>query len=112
MPRRYWTTACQNYSLKSQCATGTERWITRWEQEHLLDAVQQRFDANPHAMRQCREAAEHPFGTMKARMSATHVLTKTLLKVAAKMALAVLAYNLTRVMNFVGAKLLMAALAA
>jgi len=71
-----------------------------------------RLDANPQAMRQRRETVEHPFGTMKARMGATHFLTKTLPKVAAEMALAVLAYNLTRVMNIVGTKPLMAALAA
>jgi hypothetical protein len=51
-----------------------------------------------------RETVEHPFGTMKARMGATHFLTKTLPKVAAEMALSVLAYNLTRVMNIVGIK--------
>jgi len=80
------------------------------EHEHLLEAVQQRLDANPQAMRQRRETVEHPFGTMKARMGATHFLTKTLPKVAAEMALSVLAYNLTRVMNIVGTKPLMAAI--
>src|SRR5215475_1175611 len=108
--RRYWTTACQNCSLKSQCTTGPERRITRWEHEHLLEAAQQRLDANPKAMRQRRETVEHPFGTIKARMGATHFLTKTLPKVAAEMALSVLAYNLTRVMNIVGIKPLMAAI--
>ena len=49
---------------------------------------------------------------MKARMGATHFLTKTLPKVSAEMALSVLAYNLTRVMNIVGTKPLMAAIAA
>ena len=97
--RRYWTTACQDCSLKSQCTTGPERRIPRWEHEHLLEAVQQRLDANPQAMRQCRETVEHPFGTMKARMGATHFLTKTLPKVAAEMALSVLAYNPTRVIE-------------
>jgi transposase len=110
--RRYWTTACQGCSLKRKCTTGPERRITRWEHEHLLEAVQERLDANPYAMRQRRETVEHPFGTMKARMGATHFLTKTLPKVAAEMALAVLAYNLTRVMNIIGTKPLMAALAA
>ncbi len=109
--RRYWTTACRNCSLKSRCTTGPERRIPRWEHEHLLDAVQQRLDANPQAMRQRRETVEHPFGTMKARMGATHFLTKTLPKVAAEMALSVLAYNLTRVMNIVGIKPLIAAIA-
>src|SRR5215510_14841021 len=110
--RRYWATACSKCRLKSQCTTGPERRIARWEHEHLLDAVQQRLDANPQAMRQRRETVEHPFGTMKARMGATHFLTKTLPKVAAEMALSVLAYNLTRVMNIVGTKPLMAAIAA
>ena len=49
---------------------------------------------------------------MKARMRATHFLTKTLPKIAAKMVLSVLAYNLTRVMNIVGIKPLIAAIAA
>src|ERR1700739_1051884 len=110
--RRYWTAACQGCSLKSQCTTGPERRIPRWEHEHLLEAVQQRLDANPKAMRQRRETVEHPFGTMKARMGATHFLTKTLPKVAAEMALSVLAYNLTRVMNIVGVEPLIAAIAA
>jgi hypothetical protein len=36
------------------------------------------------------------------RMGATHFLMKTLPKVATEMALAVLGYNLTRVINIVG----------
>ena len=74
----------------------------------MLEAVQQRLDANPQAMRQRRETVEHPFGTIKARMGATHFLMKTLPKVAAEMALHVLAHNLTRVMNIIGIKPLMA----
>jgi transposase len=110
--RRYWTTACPQCRLKSQCTKGPERRIARWEHEHVLEAVQQRLDANPEAMRQRRETVEHPFGTMKARMGATHFLMKTLPKVAAEMALSVLAYNLTRVMNIVGIKPLIAAITA
>jgi transposase len=110
--RRYWTYACKTCRIKSQCTPGSERRITRWQHEHLLDAVQQRLDANPQAMRQRRETVEHPFGTMKARMGATHFLTKTLPKVAGEMALSVLAYNLTRVMNIVGTRTLIAAIAA
>jgi Transposase DDE domain len=78
----------------------------------VLEEVQRRLDNNPQAMRQRRETVEHPFGTLKMRMGATHFLTKTLPKVAAEMALSVLAYNLTRVLNIVGSKPLMAAIAA
>ena len=108
--RRYWTTACPACPLKSKCTTGPERRIPRWEHEHLLDAVQQRLDEDPQAMRRRRETVEHPFGTMKARMGATHFLMKTLPKVATEMALHVLAYNLTRVMNIVGTRALMASI--
>jgi len=109
MLRRYWTTACPCCPLKSQCTKGPERRITRWEHEHLLEAVQQRLDENPQAMRLRRETVEHPFGTLKMRMGATHFLMKRLPKVATEMALHVLAYNLTRVMNIVGVKPLIAA---
>jgi transposase len=108
--RRYWTSACPHCPLKSQCTTGAERRITRWEHEHLLEAVQRRLDENPRAMRVRRETVEHPFGTLKMRMGATHFLMKRLPKVATEMALHVLAYNLTRVMNIVGVKPLMAAI--
>ena len=100
--RRYWTTACQTCSIKSRCTPAKERRITRWEHEHVLEAVQRRLDANPKAMRQRRETVEHPFGTIKARMGATHFMMKTLPRVAGEMALHVLAYNLTRVMNIIG----------
>jgi hypothetical protein len=63
-------------------------------------------------MRQRRETVEHPFGTMKARMGATHFLTKTLPRVATEMALSVLAYNLTRMINIIGVKPLIAAIGA
>jgi transposase len=110
--RRYWTNACQSCAIKNNCTTGKERRITRWEHEHVLEAVQRRLDEHPEKMRQRRETVEHPFGTIKARMGATHFLMKTMPKVATEMALHVLAYNLTRVMNIMGTKPLMAAMRA
>jgi len=109
---RYWTDACRTCPLKAQCTTGRERRITRWEHEEVVEAVQERLDKNPEAMRTRRETVEHPFGTMKMRMGATHFLMKTLPKVATEMALHVLAYNLTRVLNIVGVKPIMAAVRA
>jgi hypothetical protein len=107
--RRYWTTACRTCAIKSRCTTGEQRRITRWEHEHVLEAVQRRLDQNPQAMRQRRETVEHPFGTIKARMGATHFLMKTLPRVGGEMAVHVLAYNLTRVVNIIGTKPLIAA---
>ena len=102
MLRRYWTNACRTCAIKHRCTTGVQRRITRWQHEHVLEAAQRRLDENPQAMRQRRETVEHPFGTIKARMGATHFLMKGLPRVATEMALHVLAYNLTRVMNILG----------
>jgi DDE family transposase len=110
--RRYWTNACESCAIKQSCTTGKERRITRWEHERVLEAVQRRLDEHPEKMRQRRETVEHPFGTIKARMGATHFLMKTLPRVAAEMALHVLAYNLTRLMNIMGIQPLMAAIRA
>lgn len=110
--RRYWTNACQSCAIKPECTTGKERRISRWEHEHILEAVQRRLDEHPEKMRQRRETVEHPFGTIKARMGATHFLMRRLPRVASEMALHVLAYNLTRVMNIMGIGPLIAAIRA
>ena len=109
---RYATKACRHCAIKHNCTKGNERRIKRWEHEHIIEVVQRRLDAHPEKMRQRRETVEHPFGTIKARMGATHFLMKTLPKVATEMALHVLAYNLTRVMNIMGVQPLMAAMRA
>jgi transposase len=109
---RYWTNACRTCALKEKCTKGPQRRITRWEHEEVLEAVQARLDRNPNAMRTRRETVEHPYGTIKMRMGATHFLCKTLPKVATEMALCVLTYNLTRVINIVGVAKLMEAITA
>jgi transposase len=110
--RHYWTNVCQACPIKELCTTGKERRIGRWEHEAVLEAVQRRLDENPQAMRQRRETVEHPFGTIKAWMGATHFLMKRLRNVRTEMALNVLAYNLTRVMNILGIRPLIAAIRA
>jgi len=108
--RHYSTNACGECPLKTECTKAKQRIIERWEHEPVLEAAQKRLDENPQAMRTRRETVEHPFGTIKMRMGATHFLTKTLPKVATEMALCVLTYNLTRVMNIVGVEKLMEAI--
>ncbi len=108
--RRYATKGCRDCALKACCTTTTQRVVTRWEHEEVLEAVQRRLDENPQAMRQRRETVEHPFGTIKMRMGATHFLMKRLRNVKTEMALSVLAYNLTRVINIIGIKPLLAAI--
>jgi len=109
--RRYWTNNCQACVLKSKCTTGQERRITRWEHEAVLETVQARLDHHPEKMAVRRSTAEHPFGTIKCWMGATHFLMKRLPKVATEMALNVLAYNMKRVMAILGVAGLLEALA-
>ena len=108
----YWTTQCENCALKAQCTTGKERRIKRWEHEAVLDAMQQRLDQAPDIMRIRRQTVEHPFGTLKAWMGATHFLTRTIKRVSTEMSLHVLAYNLKRVIAILGVVPLTAAIRA
>jgi transposase len=95
----YWYSDCASCSIKSQCTGADARRVKRWEHERVLDQMQERLDRDPGKMRIRRQTAEHPFGTLKAWMGATHFLTKTLPKVRTEMSLHVLAYNMKRMMN-------------
>jgi transposase len=110
---RYWDRAsCQACVLKSRCTPSLERRVTRWEHEAVIDAMQERLDRRPNAMRTRRATVEHPFGTLKAWMGATHFKTRTLEKVRTEMSLHVLAYNLKRLIQIFGVGPLMAAMRA
>ena len=63
-------------------------------------------------MRVRRQTVEHPFGTIKSWMGATHFQMKTLKNVNTEMALHVLAYNMKRVMRILGVGGLMEAIRA
>jgi transposase len=108
----YWTTKCGGCPLKSKCTTSNLRRIRRWEHEAVIDAMQDRLDRAPETMLIRKQTAEHPFGTLKSWMGATHFLTRTLEKVRTEMSLHVLAYNLKRVIAILGVLPLMAAMRA
>lgn len=100
--RRYWTNVCEACALKQHCTPSKQRRITRWENEAVLERAQSRLDQRPDAMIVRRSTVEHPFGTIKAWMGATHFKMKTLKHVATEMALHVLAYNIKRVIAILG----------
>jgi transposase len=109
---KYWSSACPRCALRAKCTTSKYRRIGRWEHEAVLDDMQRRLDECPTAMQRRRSTAEHPFGTIKAWMGATHFLCRGLSRVSAEMSLHVLAYNLKRVMKIMGSGPLIAALRA
>jgi transposase len=110
---RYWNlSSCRTCPLKAQCTPAKERRVSRWEHEAVIEAMQARLDRAPKAMRLRRATVEHPFGTLKAWMGATHFRMKRLDHVRTEMSLHVLAYNLKRVIAILGVQPLMAAMRA
>ena len=105
-------TACFTCPLKPRCTAEKAKRVKRWKHEGVLDAMQDRLDRMPEAMGARRQTVEHPFGTLKVWMGATHFLTRTLDKVRTEMSLLVLAYNLKRMIAIRGADSLMAAIRA
>src|SRR5438094_1146826 len=99
----YWQSRCGECTIKAQCTTGKERRIKRWEREDVIDAMQQRLDRAPDAMRTRRQTVEHPFGTNMAWMVATHFLTRGLKRARFDAGLYLLAYKPKRVLSILSA---------
>jgi len=108
--RRYWSSACPQCSLKPSCTTGKNRRVSRWVHEEVVERAAARLVAKPDAMEVRRATVEHPYGTLKHWMGATHFLTKTLDHVSTEMSLHVLAYNMKRVINLIGTQKLLEAI--
>jgi len=103
---RYWSSNCQTCNLKEQCTPSKQRRVTRWEHEAVLDRVERRLAREPDKMRIRSQTVEHPFGTLKHWMGATHFQMRRLEHVSTEMSLHVLAYNMKRVINIIGIKAL------
>jgi transposase len=110
--KRYWTSVCSSCTIKEQCTTGKERRVSRWVHADVLDRAQARLDKKPDAMRTRRATVEHPFGTLKSWMGATHFQMKTLPRVSTEMSLHILAYNMKRAINLLGTKEILATILA
>ena len=110
---RYYTAiACKHCQLKPKCTRNKEsRRITRWINEDILESMEKRVTANPLMMEYRKQLVEHPFGTMKRWMDQGYFLTRGLGKVRTEFSLTVLAYNIKRVINIIGVKNMVAALA-
>jgi transposase len=99
----YMRYGCSSCPLKTKCTTGNAKRLKRWEKEAILDKAEAELRKHPHAMRQRKQIAEHPYSTIKHWMSSTHFLTRRLPSVKAEMSLHILAYNLKRAINVLGA---------
>jgi len=105
MLKRYWVSdpICRACQLKPQCSNSKQsRRITRWEHQDQIDKMDQLMVSMPDSMLIRKQTVEHPFGTIKSWMGATHFLTKRLPNVSTEMSLHVLAYNLRRMISILG----------
>ncbi len=95
---------CAKCPQKPNCTTGKRRWVSRSFFEDALQACQQRLDDRPDAMRQRRSTVEHPYGTIKDQiLGNARLLMRGMAGARAELSLAVLAYNVKRVVNMKGA---------
>jgi transposase len=109
---KYWSSACPRCPMKEKCTKSDYRRVARWEHEHVLETMQNRLNEAPETAVTRRQTVEHVFGTLKAWLGTTPLLTKTLPKVRTEVSLAVLAYNMKRMIKIIGAQGMMRAIAA
>ncbi len=93
---------CYRCAVKANCTPGIERRIKRRDHEEVIEAMQDRLDRMPGAMRVRVRTVEHVFGTIKDWMGRSHLKTSTLNNVATVMSLHVLAYIIKRAITLVG----------
>ena len=104
--------ACHACATRARCTPEKFKRFKRWKHEAVLEAMQRQLDAMPDAMAVRRATVEHVFGTLKAWMGSTPFLTKGLKGVRTEMSLAILAYNMKRMIRLFGATWLIQAIRA
>jgi hypothetical protein len=106
----YRASGCKSCPLKANCTRNKEnRTITRLASEEVQERMAERVAANPQIMRRRKAIIEHCFGTIKRSLGYDYFLCRGMRNVATEVNLTVLAYNLKRACNLVGAKNLIAA---
>lgn len=95
---------CRDCTIRTQCTRSKKepQKIRRGVHEDEMEAMQQGLKETPDVMLIRKQTVEHPFGTIKSWMGATHFLTRRFKNVRTEMNLHVLAYNLKRVMSILG----------
>lgn len=102
---------CARCAHKGKCTTTSRRLVSRHWYEEAVQANVARVTAAPHMMTLRRQSVEHPFGTIKHQiLRNARLLLRGLKGARAELSLAVLAYNLKRVVSMVGIQKLTQAL--
>ena len=100
---------CGICAMKPRCTNSAQRMLSRHLDEDALNRMHQR--ATPELMRLRRSTVEHPFGTLKYRIFGhPRLLLRGLSGAQTEIGLAIMAYNLKRMVNLLGASRLTSAL--
>ena len=100
---------CGICAMKPRCTKSAQRMLSRHLDDDALNRMHQR--ATPELMRLRRSTVEHPFGTLKYRIFGhPRLLLRGLSGAKTEIAIAVMAYNLKRMVNLLGATRLTSAL--
>lgn len=104
----YARTGCDACPLQSHCTKVDKRWITRHFYEEALNRSASRVRENPQLMRRRSAVVERPFAHLKQIMGLRRFQCWGKEGARAEMGLGVLAYNLNRMINEIGAQRLIA----
>jgi transposase len=103
------TSDCGSCAMKPRCTRSQQRMLSRHMDDDALDRMHQR--ATPELMRLRRSTVEHPFGTLKYRIFGhPRLLLRGLSGANIEIGIAIMAYNLKRMLNLIGATRLTRAL--
>jgi len=106
--RVYGTMACSKcpFFLTRCTADRSGRKIYRGLHEKLVEEMRQRIKSDPSKTQLRKELCEHLFGTMKRAFNQGYLLLKGVRKVSGEIGLTMIAYNLRRAINILGARAL------
>jgi len=110
--RVYKTDACKTCPFMARCTKNREgRKVTRWQEQDIIDELMEKAKKEPEKLEERVKLAEHPFGTIKRAFNQGYFLLRGLRKVKGEMGFTVLAYDMRRVLNILGTRGLLQALA-
>ncbi|PAV25443.1 IS5/IS1182 family transposase [Tamilnaduibacter salinus] len=105
----YTRQGCHRCPLQHRCTRSDQRWVSRHFEEHAFE--RSNLQATPTMMRRRQAVVEPPFGTLKRLLNQGRFSVWGLSAARAEYSLAVLSYNLIRVINVLGVRTLLAKLA-
>lgn len=106
--KRYTSKACKTCIAKDECSKATcGKAIQRSEFQQYIDNNKKRIEQNPDYYHKRQAIVEHPYGTIKRQWGFSYILTKKgINRASADVGFIMTAYNIRRIINIIGPKIL------